>query len=238
MVAALALSITSCSSAETSLRANADAPVDAVAVADGEVAADAGPATESALVGDGPRPLSAGAAEAATDKMTIPVQPAPSLESVQRERRAAAAEAQPVGLTIEALAIEAPIRPVGVEPNGEMEIPGASEVGWYRFGSRPGDEGSAVLAAHVDFNGRIGVFYELASGQVGDTIEVAFSDGTSRSFVVTARNQYEKASLPFDEIFRREGAPSLVLITCGGDFNPSLRSYEDNVVLFAEPNGE
>ncbi len=122
-----------------------------------------------------------------------------------------------------------------MEPNGEMEIPGAAEVGWYRFGSRPGEDGSAVLAAHVDYDGQVGVFFELAGAEVGDSIEVARADGTTAVFVVTERAQYEKSSLPFDEIFRRDGEPSLVLITCGGDFNPSLRSYEDNVVLFASP---
>lgn len=160
---------------------------------------------------------------------------APTLEELQQQRTESRAEAQPVGLVLPSLEIDAPITPVGVEANGEMEIPGASEVGWYRFGPKPGEEGSAVLAAHVDFNGEIGVFFDLRDGQVGETIDVEYSDGSVRSFVVTERNQFDKTELPFDEIFRRDGAPSLVLITCGGDFNPSLRSYEDNVVLFAEP---
>jgi len=31
------------------------------------------------------------------------------------------------------------------------------------------------------------------------------------------------------------GAPRLVLITCGGRFDPVARSYEDNIVVYAEP---
>ena len=30
-------------------------------------------------------------------------------------------------------------------------------------------------------------------------------------------------------------APELVLITCGGEFDPDAGSYEDNVVAYAEP---
>jgi hypothetical protein len=41
-----------------------------------------------------------------------------------------------------------------------------------------------------------------------------------------------------DRIFAKDGDPVLTLITCGGDFNRSLRSYEDNVVTYAVPIGE
>ncbi len=49
------------------------------------------------------------------------------------------------------------------------------------------------------------------------------------------RAQYDKDELPADRVFAKEGSPSVVLITCGGEFNRSLSSYEDNVVAFAEP---
>ena len=54
--------------------------------------------------------------------------------------------------------VDAPVTSVGVEPNGDMEIPGAREVGWYQYGPTPGADGSAVLAAHIAFNGVDGVF--------------------------------------------------------------------------------
>lgn len=233
LAALIGLLAAACSSAESTLAPSIDQrPVVAVAeLPDPEQ----GSGTPGVGVAAGPDDSSPSATDPPPTVTTIPIQAAPSLESVQRQRRVAAEAAQPIGLSIDSLAIEAPILPVGVEPNGEMEIPGAADVGWYRFGSRPGEPGSAVLAAHVDYNGQIGAFYELSSGEIGDTVDITFSDGTTQSFVVTDRAQYEKSSLPFDEIFRRDGAPTLVLITCGGDFNPSLRSYQDNVVLYAEP---
>jgi hypothetical protein len=46
---------------------------------------------------------------------------------------------------------------------------------------------------------------------------------------------YGKTELPTDRIFAREGSPVVTLITCGGAFNPSVGSYEDNVVVYAVP---
>lgn len=142
----------------------------------------------------------------------------------------------PVGLVVESIDISAaPVIDVGVEPNGEMEIPGAREIGWYRFGPSPGEPGSAVLAAHIAFNGRDGVFRDLADIEVGDIVEVLYDDGSSSRFEITETAQYAKDELPVDRIFAKDGSPELVLITCGGDFNRSLRSYSDNVVAYAEP---
>ena len=142
----------------------------------------------------------------------------------------------PVGLTIERLGVDdAVVRDVGVEPNGEMEIPGATEVGWYRWSASPGSIGSSVLAAHIAYDGRDGVFRNLDALAVGDQFEVHYDDATSRAFRVTERAQYDKEGLPFDRVFARDGDPSVVLITCGGEFNRTLNSYDDNVVAYAEP---
>jgi len=142
----------------------------------------------------------------------------------------------PVGLTVPGLDLaDAPIRDVGVEPNGEMEIPGAREIGWYRWSASPGQAGSSVLAAHIAFNGRDGVFRELDEVVVGDRFTVHYDDGSTRDFEVTELGQYTKEALPFDRVFAKTGEPSVVLITCGGDFNRGLNSYEDNVVVYADP---
>jgi len=45
----------------------------------------------------------------------------------------------------------------------------------------------------------------------------------------------DKNRLPPDEIWNREGPQRLVLITCGGRYDASRRSYDDNVVVFADP---
>ncbi len=140
----------------------------------------------------------------------------------------------PVRITVEEVGIErAPIIEVGVEANGEMEIPGASEVGWYRFGPTPRDEGSAVLAAHIAFNGRNGVFRRLANVAIGSIVTVEYDDDSATVHEVREIAQYGKEDLPLDRVFARTGPKVLTLITCGGPFNRSLNSYTDNVVVYA-----
>jgi len=141
----------------------------------------------------------------------------------------------PVSLAIEALDVAgAPVVAVGVQARGEMEVPGVGEVGWYRFGARPGDEGSAVLAAHISYDGVDGVFRHLADLAAGDTVSVQFADGAERAFRVTEVAQYGKSELPAD-VWARAGTTELVLITCGGEFDAVAGSYEDNVVAYATP---
>jgi sortase (surface protein transpeptidase) len=143
--------------------------------------------------------------------------------------------AVPVRLRIAAIGVDAPVVPVGVEPNGDMEVPGASDVGWYRFGPTPGATGSAVLAAHVDYDGRPGAFFALRQVRPGATIEVDLGAGGVRRFRAVRSERVAKTSLPTGDVFSRDGAPRLALITCGGAFDQSARSYADNVVVFAEP---
>ena len=80
----------------------------------------------------------------------------------------------PVRVNVPALGLEAKVVPVGVESNGELELPRTGRVaGWYRFGSEPGRPGTAVIAAHVDYAARRGVFYQLP------TLEPVSSSGVS-----------------------------------------------------------
>jgi hypothetical protein len=52
---------------------------------------------------------------------------------------------------------------------------------------------------------------------------------------VVSRELIEKQVLPLASLFQRAGPPRLVLVTCGGEFIPELRSYRDNVVVVSEP---
>jgi sortase (surface protein transpeptidase) len=165
----------------------------------------------------------------------LPAAPAPSVPvtSARFEDVTPTDGPAPVGLRIPAIGVDASVMAVGYQGN-EMEVPATgADVGWFEYGPAPGQPGSSVLAAHVAWRGEAGVFFDLVDLPSGSTIDVQFDDGSMRSFLVVALTSYDKQSLPVDGIFRRDGPPVLTLITCGGAFNPSLRSYEDNVVAFA-----
>src|SRR4051812_13042673 len=143
----------------------------------------------------------------------------------------------PARVTVPALGVDAPLDAVGVAADGQMAIPGeVDRVGWYRFGPAPGAAGNAVLAGHVDDAvqglGALGALRQVAPGA---EVVVTDATGTATHWRVASRELIDKQALPLAEIFRREGPPRLLLVTCGGTFLPKLRSYEDNVVVVAEP---
>lgn len=144
----------------------------------------------------------------------------------------------PERLRISSLGVDMPVTNVGAEPSGQMELPvDPSIAGWYRYGpDSDHDAGNLLLAAHVDaVDYPIGPLAGLRDIAVGATMEVAASDGTLRTYVVESLTYYEKATLPVAELFARDGAPALVVITCGGPFDSSTGRYRDNVVAVARP---
>lgn len=140
----------------------------------------------------------------------------------------------PTRLRIPDIGVDAAVVPVGLEPDLQMEVPPSTDVGWYELGPRPGEDGSAVLAAHVDFAGRPGAFFDLADIAVGAEVLVDSPAGTQR-FTVTTREQVPKAEVELERYFTAEGPVRLTLITCGGAFSRSTRHYDDNVVITAVP---
>lgn len=145
---------------------------------------------------------------------------------------------QPTTLEIDAIGVVAPVVALGVAPDtGQMEVPdNVDEVGWYQFGPSPGQPGSSVLAAHVDLYGEgPGVFFNLDRLVPGDRIEVHFDAGTTTTFVVTSTERVAKGGLAVDSIFAPGGEPVLRLVTCGGGFDRSSRTYNDNVIVTAQP---
>jgi sortase (surface protein transpeptidase) len=138
---------------------------------------------------------------------------------------------------VPALGVDSGVDPVGVEPDGRMTIPAeVDRVGWYRFGPAPGDDGSAVIAGHVDDREQgLGAMAPLRDAAVGDEVVVTDAAGTPTRWRVVSRELIQKQVLPLDRLFAREGPARLTLITCGGPFLAEFGSYRDNVVVVAEP---
>lgn len=143
----------------------------------------------------------------------------------------------PASITIDALELWGPVRAVGLKDNGELQVPDETEVGWYQLGAAPGEPGATVLAAHVTWNGAVGPFFKLADLALGAEVRMQLSDDSVRIYEVVERAMYPKDGLPESRIFRQIGPESLVLITCGGSFNPSIHRYRDNIVVYAVPVG-
>ena len=165
-----------------------------------------------------------------TAMVSPPVSTRPTTPAVPM---AAAPVLRPDRVRVPAIGLDAPIVSVALEPDGQMEIPSATDVGWYRLGPAPGQQGSAVLAAHVDYGGQRGAFFDLRSAPVGAEV-IVDGDGVSRRFTVTSREQVAKDDVQLGRYFTAEGPARIALITCGGAFDRGAGHYQDNIIITAD----
>lgn len=141
----------------------------------------------------------------------------------------------PVRLLIPAIGVDAEVEFVGLAPDGAMDVPkNYDNVAWYSPGVRPGENGVAAIAGHVDSQTREAVFWELKKLRPGDEIIVLGDDGIERRFVVTTSESYKRNDAPIQRIFGSAIGPHLNLITCSGTFDRRIRQYDSNLVVYTE----
>lgn len=193
--------------------------------------------------GDGLAALETTSAPTPSTKVTDPpaasrALPRPTARDASVGALAASVAPAPTRLVIKDLGVDATVDPVGVQKDGAMVIPAEpTSVGWYRYGSAPSDgEGHTVIAGHVATReDGAGALAALRDAEPGMVVKVTDAGGKTTRYTVTGREKIVKKTLPVDEIFARVGKPRLVLITCGGEYIPELRSHRDNIVVTATP---
>jgi sortase (surface protein transpeptidase) len=182
-----------------------------------------------------------GAAPPEPTRSADPTDSIPGAGSDVPEAPVAADVAAPVSVSIPSIGVTSDLIRLGLNEDGTVQVPplgGDDTAGWYERGPAPGAVGPAVLLGHVDSaQYGPGVFFELGAVQPGDTVEVARADGTVAEFVVDRVETHPKDEFPTIDVYGNTDDAQLRLITCGGDFDPSVRSYEDNVVVFATLTG-
>lgn len=145
------------------------------------------------------------------------------------------ARSTPVALDVPAIGVHTTgLVDLGLTPSGALDVPkDAATAGWFALSPVPGEVGPAVLAAHVDYDKRPGVFARLREMTVGDTAEVTRSDGATVRFTAYRVERFSKSAFPTAEVYGNTVGPELRLVTCGGEFDGASRHYRDNVVVFA-----
>ncbi|MCZ4520643.1 class F sortase [Rhodococcus ruber] len=141
----------------------------------------------------------------------------------------------PARIDIPAIDVDSDVMGLGLRSDGSMEVPpGGFPAGWYMGSPIPGQLGPSILAGHVDWGGSPGVFYRLRDLAQGDDVTVTDQDGGTVRFVVSAVEQYPKDAFPTDKVYGDIDHPGLRLITCGGQFDSDISSYDDNIVVYAD----
>jgi LPXTG-site transpeptidase (sortase) family protein len=138
-------------------------------------------------------------------------------------------------LRIPRLGVDAEVVVLGIDASGAMVDPSTpTAVAWYDFSSRPGSQGNAVFAGHVDYaNYGPAVFFNLANLRAEDEIAVGLADGTVLRYAVVSKETYTAAAAPVQEIVGPTDNEMVTLITCGGRFDTRSREYDQRVVVRA-----
>lgn len=139
---------------------------------------------------------------------------------------------EPTRVVIPAIDVDADLVRLGLQADGSMQVPDFGVAGWYTEGPEPGHTGPAVIAAHVDSRAGPDVFYRLGDLAVGDEIQVVYDSGDDVTFLVDSSEQTPKDELPVDTIWPTTNDRLLTLITCGGEFDRSVRHYRDNIIVY------
>lgn len=139
-------------------------------------------------------------------------------------------------LFIPTIGVDAKIETVGTMPNGAIGIPSnAKNVAWFAGSAPIATKGTAVVVGHVDTRiFEAGVFRGLKGLGKGDAVYVSI-DGRIGHYTVTGSVVYPEDTERMDEIIGvRIGKARLVLITCDGTWDQSVKRYTDRLVVFAD----
>ena len=153
--------------------------------------------------------------------------------------------APPTRLLVPRLYIDAPVVTMGLNGEGQPEVPGRpDQVAWYNFAPAPGQRSNAILSGHVDWQTQSsqpipGVFYRLRELEIGDKLTIALEDGQKLEYRVTGNvaTGYEDPNV--SKAMAHTSKEVVTLITCGGTWIRTGRgeqggSYSHRVLVRAE----
>src|SRR5258708_5233068 len=165
---------------------------------------------------------------AAPKTLTVSQPPAIPIVAVAEVQEA---NPHPAELLIPSINLTSPVQPLGVNSRGEMDVPdgSTSNVGWYEYGTVPGNTGSAVFDAHI-----FAAFKNLHNLKVGDDVYVITHGGTELHFVVEDAETYALADVPLQKLFNQSDAARLNLITCAGQLTADRSTFDHRLVVYTK----
>lgn len=143
---------------------------------------------------------------------------------------------EPKHFLVPRIDIDAHIQYVGVNAKGNMATPSNfSDVAWYKYGTVPGQMGSAVIDGHVDNGlGLAGVFKRLGELEVGDDVYIETKEGRRLHFRVIRIADYHYLNVPVEELFNRADGTYLNLVTCEGNWIKGEKTYDQRLVVYTK----
>lgn len=144
----------------------------------------------------------------------------------------------PVRIIIPKLDIDTDVQHVGLTTKGNMGVPtNFTDAGWYKYGTVPGNQGSAVIAGHqTNALSLPAVFMPLPKLESGDDLYIVDEEGKKLRFRVIKKEivPYNLQGQKLEEIFNSKNGRYLNLITCDGEWLPEAKTNDKRLVVYAE----
>ncbi|MES2215801.1 MAG: class F sortase [Patescibacteria group bacterium] len=143
---------------------------------------------------------------------------------------------RPRTISIPSIKLNREVIDIGITDEGNLDVPpNFTQVGWYKYGTLPGQVGSTVLDGHVDNGSTVpGPFKRLRNVKIGDKIYVTAADGTKYTYEVISALAYATDSFPSDYVFHDNSDALLKIITCHGKYIESLDTYDQRLIVTAK----
>jgi LPXTG-site transpeptidase (sortase) family protein len=139
----------------------------------------------------------------------------------------------PIRLKIPKLKIDVKVLALGMTSLGDMSTPSnLKDVGWYKNGPHPGEQGSSVITGHLGVGGP-GVFMDLHVLTAGDSLSIVDDKGQTNAFVVRETRIYNPNDWAQEAFTSSEGS-HLNLITCTGTWNEVEKQFSNRLIVFAD----
>lgn len=143
---------------------------------------------------------------------------------------------QPRSIRINSVEVYGLIQKIGITDDNAMAVPSNIHfAGWYTGSVKPGEKGLSIINGHVLGRYTDAIFKQLVNVKVGDEIEIEFGDKSVKKFIAV-----EIITVAADKASSRLFTPKkgikaqLNLITCGGKYDASSKSYADRVIVVAK----
>ncbi len=147
-----------------------------------------------------------------------------------------AAPNEPRYIRLPSIQAEGFIQKMGIDQNQQIAAPSnVNLAGWYVNSVLPGQPGLSIMDGHVDGLTSPGIFRRLSQLKAGDQFVIELGSGTQLNYQVASVGLVaddQAAAVLFSQDPKVHS--QLNLITCGGTFNRTSKSYEQRVIVTAK----
>ena len=140
----------------------------------------------------------------------------------------------PIGLTIASIGIDESVKTLGLNAQGQIYPPRRTTM-WYSGSAQPGQNGIAVIAGHVTYDGPDN-FYNLTKVVASASVGIECSSGRHIETLVKRTASVPKTTLQTDQtVWGSSSSPVVVLITCDPASRVVKGHHLNNFVVWTAP---